>query len=98
MRHVSVESRQMLKIESIRTANGCPRLKVEGRVIGPWVAELRLACERALVDGAGLALDLLEVAFVDPTGLELLCMLSQRGVALDCSAFVAEQLRARGCR
>src|SRR5207245_6064329 len=83
LRHVSVESRQMLKIESIRTANGCPRLKVAGRVIGPWVAELRLACERALVDGRGLALDLSEVAFVDPTGLELRCMRSQRGVARD---------------
>ena len=88
----------MLKIESIRTANGCPRLKVEGRVIGPWVAELRLACERALVDGAGLALDLSEVAFVDQTGLEFLRALGQRGVAFDCSGFVAEQLKAHGCR
>src|SRR5207245_9214790 len=96
LRQVSVESRQMLKIESIRTANGCPRLKVAGRVIGPWVAELRLAWQRALVDGRGLALDLSEVAFVAPTGLEVLCMVSPRGVAPDCPAFVARQLRARG--
>ena len=39
-----------------------------------------------------------EVAFVDREGLELLCSLGRRGVRLDCSGFVAEQLKARGCR
>jgi len=88
----------MLKIESIRTLDGRPMLRLEGRVIGPWVMELRRACERALTDGARLALDLSEVTFVDQAGLELLCALGQRGVAFDCSGFVAEQLRAHGCR
>lgn len=88
----------MLKIESIRTADGRPKLRVEGRVIGPWVSELQLACEQALGEGVGLALDLSEVAFVDHTGLEFLCTLGQQGVVLDCSAFVAEQLRAQGWR
>ena len=45
-----------------------------------------------------LALDLSEVAFVDQTGLEFLRALGQRGVAFDCSGFVAEQLKAHGCR
>jgi len=88
----------MLKIESIRMSDGRPKLRVEGRVIGPWVAELRLACEQALGEGVGLALDLSEVAFVDQTGLEFLRALGQRGVAFDCSGFVAEQLKAHGCR
>ena len=88
----------MLKIESINTADGPPKLRVEGRVIGPWVVELRRACEQALDEGAGLALDLSEVVFVDPAGLELLCGLGRRGVALECSGFVAEQLRAQECR
>ena len=88
----------MLRIESARTPDGRPKLRLEGRVVGPWVIELRRACEQAFTDGAGLALDLSEVTFVDQAGLELLCALGQRGVAFDCSGFVAEQLRARGCR
>ncbi len=88
----------MLKIESARTMDGRPKLMIEGRVIGPWVMELRHACERALAGAAELTLDLSEVAFVDRDGLELLCCLGRRGVRLDCSGFVAEQLKARGCR
>ena len=60
--------------------------------------ETRRVLERALTDGARLALDLSEVTFVDQAGLELLCALGQRGVAFDCSGFVAEQLKAHGCR
>ena len=45
----------MLKIESIRTADGRPKLSVEGRVIGPWVSELQLACEQALGARLGTA-------------------------------------------
>jgi anti-anti-sigma regulatory factor len=88
----------MLKIEAIETANGSRRLQLEGRLIGPWVVELRRACERALASRAGLVLDLSEVAFVDRDGLDLLCALDRRGVGIDCSGFVAEQLKARRCR
>src|SRR5438046_10754505 len=84
----------MLKIESIRMSDGRPKLRVEGRVIGPWVAELRLACEQALGEGVGLALDLSEVAFVDQTGLEFLRALGQRGVAFDRSE---ERRVGKGC-
>ena len=88
----------MLKIESAMTADGHPRFQLEGRVIGPWVGELRAACDQALADGGGLVIDLAEVVFVDQRGLELLCELRQRGVTLDCSVFVAEQLKGRRCR
>jgi anti-anti-sigma regulatory factor len=89
---------RMLKIESAKSTDGCPRLTLEGRVIGPWVGEVRDACEQALAAGFGLTLDLSEVVFVDKRGLELLRALGQRGVRLDCSAFVAEQLKAPPCR
>ena len=48
----------MLKIESAKTMDGRPKLRIEGRVIGPWVVELRRACERALAGAAELTLDL----------------------------------------
>ncbi len=88
----------MLKIEATEGPNGRSRLRLEGRLIGPWVAELRSACEPVVASRRPLVLDLSEVVFVDAAGLDLLCALGQRGVALDCSGFVAEQLRARGCR
>jgi len=88
----------MLKIEATGGPNGGSRLRLEGRLIGPWVAELRRACEPIIAFRRPLVLDLSDVVFVDAAGLDLVCALAQRGVALDCSGFVAEQLRARGCR
>ncbi len=35
----------MLKISQGRIVNGIVTLKVEGRLVGPWVGELREACE-----------------------------------------------------
>lgn len=68
---------------------------LEGRVVGPWVDELREACESVLRQGAHLTVDLAGVAFVDREGLALLERLRRREIALsNCSAFVAEQLRA----
>lgn len=70
-------------------------LRLEGRVIGPWVDEVRWACERALVTGEALTLDLDEIAFVDRDGLELLKDLTDRGViVVNCPVFLHEQLRA----
>jgi hypothetical protein len=70
-------------------------LKVEGRVIGPWVEELRGACESALARGGRLTVDLAGVGFVDRDGLALLQWLRRRDVGLrHCSTFVDEQLKS----
>ena len=85
----------MLKIERIETAGEIPTLRLEGRVIGPWVEELRRSCEPVLTTGARLTLDLGEVSFVDREGVQLFRSLRKRQVALlNCSPFVAEQLKA----
>jgi len=85
----------MLRIASADRPGYGATLVLEGRVIGPWVDELRRACQRVLVTGAPLTLDLREVAFVGRDGLELLRRLVDGGVALvNCPAFVSEQLRA----
>jgi len=47
----------MLKIDSTATASGTVTLTLEGRLIGPWVDELRMACKRTLDTSASLTLD-----------------------------------------
>ena len=85
----------MLRIASVDTPGSRTTLTLEGRVIGPWVDELRHTCQRILVTGGELTLDLHEVAFVARDGLDLLNSLVDRGVTLvNCPAFVREQLRA----
>jgi hypothetical protein len=85
----------MLKIVPVATRNGTAILRLEGRLIGPWVDELWRSCSEVLATGAGLTLDFAEVSFVDRKGVELLRSLTTRRVALsNCSPFVAEQLKA----
>jgi ABC-type transporter Mla MlaB component len=69
-------------------------LRLEGRVAGPWVGELRKACEKTLGEGRHVELDLAGVSFVDASGVVLLTHFESRGVALiACSPFVTEQLK-----
>jgi ABC-type transporter Mla MlaB component len=85
----------MLKISKAGTANQSVTLKLEGRVVGPWVRELGRVCEPLLDEGRGLKLDLSEVSFVDHEGVTLLLELKKRQVSLEgCSPFVSEELKA----
>jgi anti-anti-sigma regulatory factor len=85
----------VLRIVAIESGNEATLLRLEGRVIGPWVEELRRSCDGVLNTGARLTLDLSDVSFVDRGGVELFRSLSSRDVALlNHSRFVAEQLRA----
>jgi ABC-type transporter Mla MlaB component len=85
----------MLKISQAGKANQCVTLKLEGRVVGPWVEELRQVCETLLSEGRKLKLDLTDVAFADADGVVVLTDFRSRGVALrNCSPFVDEQLRS----
>jgi ABC-type transporter Mla MlaB component len=84
----------MLKISQIQPVNHAVTLRLEGRVVGPWVTELQKACGQVLKDGMSLRLHLAEVEFMDVQGVALLTDLRSRGVILsECSPFVAEQLK-----
>jgi len=85
----------MLRITVVESSNEAVRLRVEGRMTGRWVEELRSSCEvQALSDGIRLSLDLAEVSFVDAGGIELLKALRSRCVTLlSPSPYVAEQLK-----
>ena len=85
----------MLKIELLQNRQDAVTLELAGRVVGPWVAELNRSCEQALGVGGTLSVDLRGVSFVDREGVELLLRLRRRHVSLiNCSPFVAEQLKA----
>jgi STAS domain-containing protein len=85
----------MLKIVALPGNGNTATLRVEGRVIGPWVDELRRSCDQILSAGTTVTLDVAEVDFVERDGVRLLKDLMASGVAVvNCSAFVSEQLKA----
>lgn len=87
----------MLKISQVEPVNHSVTLRLEGRVVGPWVTELRKSCEEVLVENRSLKLHLADVEFMDATGVALLSSLRSRGVSfLECPPFAAEQLKATG--
>jgi ABC-type transporter Mla MlaB component len=86
----------MLKI-SEPTASHATTLKLEGRLIGPWVSQLRETCEDRLTEAQQVQLDLTDLAYADRSGVTLLMTLRARGVELvNCSPFLAEELKANG--
>jgi ABC-type transporter Mla MlaB component len=84
----------MLKISAPGTPNHSVTLKLEGRVVGPWVEELRRVCEPILTKDCSLKLDLAEVSYVDAEGVAMLNGFKARGVKLkNCSPFVEQQIK-----
>jgi anti-anti-sigma regulatory factor len=85
----------MLKISTVESGNHSVILRLEGRLLGPWVEALRGACEQTLDAGLPLTLDVDDVSFVDRDGVELLAGLRARRVRfIHCTPFLREQLRA----
>jgi hypothetical protein len=85
-----------MKVSVVESSSMAVRLRVEGRLTGAWVEELRGACDlHALSAGIRLTLDLADVSFADAAGIELLRELRIRMVTLlNPSSLVAEQLKA----
>ena len=84
----------MLKI-SEPTLNHAMTLKLEGRLVGAWVSQLRDICEAHLAQAQRLKLDFTDVTYADRNGVLLLLNLRASGVELvNCSAFLAEELKA----
>jgi hypothetical protein len=86
----------MLMIKILEMSESALKLKLEGKLMGPWVDELKEVFKRSAVPPRQTRLDLAAVAFVDPGGVEVLDDLVGRGVKItSCSAFVAELLAMR---
>jgi ABC-type transporter Mla MlaB component len=84
----------VLKISIISDSDQAIELQLEGKLVGPWVEELRKLSEEALSLQKNVSLDLERVWFVDSRGVTLLRDLAKRQVSeLNCSQFVSQQLK-----
>ena len=84
----------MLRIAIIHRADEGIQFQLEGRLIGPWVEELRRLSDQALSQQKTVSLDLQKVWFVDLQGVDLLRDLASKKVAqVNCSPFVSQQLK-----
>jgi hypothetical protein len=83
----------MLRITAEEGTGGELRLHLAGRIVGPWVEELRKACLPRLASGRRLTLDLAQVSFLDQAAVELCSHLRAAGAELGgSSAFIQELL------
>jgi hypothetical protein len=70
-------------------------VRLEGRMVGPWVQELQRACEPYLGNGHVLTLDFGGVSFIGREGVALCRVLERRHARFtNCSPFIKEQLNA----
>lgn len=85
----------MVKITIVESSSSVVSLRVEGRLIGSSVEELRRACDvHTSLNEVQLSLNLAEVSFADAAGIVLLKELRSRGVGLmDANLFMTEQLK-----
>ena len=83
----------MLRITHARGHDSISTLRLEGKLLGPWVTELARSCSDLPCSPDCLRLDLSAVTFVDGPGVALLRDLLGHGATLvGCSGLVAELL------
>jgi len=84
----------MLKISEAGGPSHSVTLKIEGRVIGPWVEELCRICGPLLAEERSVTLDLAEVSYADTEGIAALNSFKSSGVKLaNCSPFLEQQIK-----
>lgn len=84
----------MLRISKRALSNGTQTLVVEGRLMGPWVAELQRAVAET---GAVAAVDLTGLSFADAEGVAALQALGRAGTTLaGASGFLAALMGVDG--
>jgi ABC-type transporter Mla MlaB component len=90
----------MLRITVVESSASAVTLRVEGRIAGPWVEELRTTCNvHSNGDSVQLRLDLEDVSFADMAGVAFLRELQAQGVALShASPFVRELFKNESTR
>jgi len=68
-------------------------LKVSGRLVGPWIAELARSFEAAFAQGGALVVDISDVSFVASDGVVVLRGFIRRGAGVvGCPTYLAPQV------
>jgi hypothetical protein len=84
----------MLRITRSEGSDRTHTLKLQGKLLGPWIRELESACGTAQVPADRVRLDLGDLTFVDAAGARSLEVLIRDGArVIACSMFVAEILQ-----
>jgi RNA polymerase sigma-70 factor, ECF subfamily len=85
----------VLRISVTSDSDVSIHFQLEGKLIGPWVEELRQLSDTALLRNKTITLDLKKLWFTDLEGAGLLRELHQRQVfQINCSQFITQQLLA----
>ena len=84
---------RVLRITPAATDTGV--LKLEGRLVGPWVEELRKAVFRTEVWPERLEIDVKDLTFADDDGENALCWLHRMGVRFQGKGAFSEYLFER---
>jgi hypothetical protein len=93
----------MLKISLIDNARS-RRLIVEGKLIAPWAAELKNACERARADlqGRELIIEMKHITTINQEGENVILEFINDGIKFRCEGVftkqVVKELTRRACR
>jgi anti-anti-sigma regulatory factor len=86
----------MLRLTRIADRQPSQTIQLEGKLLAPWVDEVRQACAAGMDSSSRISLDLSALTFVDAAGEGLLRDLIGRGLAVvACSGYVAELLRSK---
>lgn len=79
----------MLRIERLNEEDATVTLKLDGRIVGQWVAILEEQCLQVLKQQKQLILDCADVSFIGREGIEMLGKLKGGCVkCINCSLFV----------
>ena len=87
----------MLRITRSEGSDSTRTLKLEGKLVGPWIVELESAFDTPRINPDRVHLDLAGLTFVDEEGARSLQGLLRAGArVLACSRYVAEMLNLVG--
>jgi anti-anti-sigma regulatory factor len=85
----------MLRLTRIAPTHWAQTIKLEGKLLGPWIDEVSKVCAAGTDPSSRINLDLSALIFVDAAGERLLRDLIARGIeVVACSGYVAELLRS----
>jgi hypothetical protein len=80
----------MLRISTHEVSDSTILLKLEGKMLEPWVEELERCAVACLANHSGLKLDLSALVFADAAGAKALLKLIRNGASLAaCSGYLA---------